>query len=94
MEKNFDVWNNRKKSLEKFAHGQLAFHEREVWWCSLGLNLGDEQDGKNEFFFNDKVAWVLPLTTLSQIRLVSVKRFRRKFVNLLSYLFRGSIQVT
>lgn len=109
MEKNYDLWNSRKKSLEKFSHSELIFHEREVWWCSLGLNLGDEQDGKNEYFerpvlvlkkFNDKIAWVLPLTTqgkhsrffyfleqsglrkdsfliLSQVRLVSVKRFRR-----------------
>jgi len=21
------------------------FHEREVWWCSLGVNVGSEQDG-------------------------------------------------
>lgn len=26
------------------------FHEREIWWCSLGENLGFEQDGKNEHF--------------------------------------------
>ena len=47
------------------------FHEREVWWCSLGLNIGYEQDGTNELFerpvlvikkFNRDVLWVLPLT--------------------------------
>lgn len=105
--KDFDQWNKEKKGLEDVGHDILSFHEREIWWCSIGVNLGDEQDGKNELFerpvlvlkkFNNKVAWVLPMSTkpkdgiyyhmlehekqtfsviLSQLRLVSVKRFRR-----------------
>ena len=105
--KDFDSWNEEKKSLENVGHDILAFHEREIWWCSIGLNLGDEQDGKNELFerpvlvlkkFNNKVCWALPMSTkpkdgiyyhnlehegkvftviLSQLRLTSVKRFRR-----------------
>jgi len=107
MEKEFDKWNVEKKSLEKIGHNELPFHEQEIWWCSIGINLGDEQDGKNELFerpiliikkFNRKLAWVLPLTSkekdgvyyhqleydgqkfsviLSQLRLLSVRRFRR-----------------
>ena len=70
--KDFDSWNNEKKNLEKIGHESLPFHEREIWWCSIGINLGDEQDGKNELFertilvikkFNNKIAWVLPMTT-------------------------------
>ena len=70
--KDFDSWNEEKKSLENVGHDILAFHEREIWWCSIGINLGDEQDGKNELFerpvlilkkFNNKVAWVLPMST-------------------------------
>lgn len=106
MHKNFDGWNQQKKALQK-GFEFLSIHEREIWWCSLGLNLGDEEDGKNFFFerpvlvlkkFNNRIAWILPLTSkpksgnyyhalfydgnvstviLSQIRLVSVKRFRR-----------------
>ena len=105
--KDFDQWNKEKKSLENVGHNILAFHEREIWWCSIGINLGDEQDGKNELFerpvlvlkkFNNKVCWALPMSTkpkdgiyyhnlehegkvftviLSQLRLTSVKRFRR-----------------
>jgi mRNA interferase MazF len=26
------------------------FHEREVWWCSIGLNVGDEVFGKGSQF--------------------------------------------
>lgn len=107
MSKEFDVWNVEKKKLEDTTKNSLIFHEREIWWCSIGVNLGDEQDGKNELFerpvlifkkLNNKIAWVLPLSTiqketsyyhifnhegrlqsviLSQLRLISAKRFRR-----------------
>ncbi len=106
-QKDFDSWNIEKQQLERITPDSLIFHEREIWWCSIGVNLGDEQDGKNDLFerpvlvlkkFNRKLAWVLPMTTklktgiyyeslyyqgqsyvviLSQLRLVSVKRFRR-----------------
>lgn len=105
--KDFDNWNKEKKNLENIALDTLAFHEREIWWCSIGINLGNEQDGKNELFerpvlvlkkFNNKICWALPMSAkqkdsiyyhnlehdgqtfsviLSQIRLVSVKRFHR-----------------
>lgn len=26
------------------------FNEREIWWCVLGLNIGFEENGKNELF--------------------------------------------
>lgn len=107
MDKDFDKWNQEKKGIERIGPDELPFHEREIWWCSIGLNLGDEQDGKNELFerpilvikkFNRKLAWVLPMSSkekegiyyyklehdgqnfsviLSQLRLLSVKRFRR-----------------
>jgi mRNA interferase MazF len=109
MEKDFDVWNTLKKRIHQLDAQPFYFHEREIWWCSLGLNIGEEQDGKNKLFerpvlilkkFNNKVALILPLTRggkksrfyipinhpalklnsfviLSQVRLVSSKRFRR-----------------
>ena len=105
--KDFDNWNKEKKNLERAGFEELPFHEREIWWCSIGINLGDEQDGKNELSerpilvikkFNRKLAWVLPMSSkekegiyyhkleydgkifsvsLSQLRLVSTKRFLR-----------------
>lgn len=50
----------------------LYFYEREIWWASLGANIGFEQDGKNEMYerpvlvfkkFNENVFWALPLTS-------------------------------
>jgi mRNA interferase MazF len=70
MDKDFDGWNEQKKQIHARNDG-IYFHEREVWWCSLGVNIGFEQDGKNELFerpvlvvkkFNREVLWAVPLT--------------------------------
>ena len=47
MQKDFDKWNSLKKIFEK-ENRELFAHPREVWWCSLGVNLGAEIDGKND----------------------------------------------
>lgn len=47
--KDFDTWNKKKREIEgrdKAPH----FHQREVWWCSLGVNIGQEQDGKGNLY--------------------------------------------
>ena len=71
MQKNFFEWHRRKELIDQ-NFGRLYFHEREVWWCSLGVNVGFEQDGKGEKFarpvlvfkkFNNECFWALPLTT-------------------------------
>ncbi len=106
MMKDFNGWNNRKKNIEGIKHS-LDFQEGQIWWCSIGLNVGEEQDGKNSLFerpilvlkkFNHKICWVLPISSknklgryyysivdndisytilLSQLKLISAKRFRR-----------------
>ncbi len=50
MYKDFDKWNEHKKEIHDKSDEGLYFYEREIWWCSLGVNIGYEQDGKNEFF--------------------------------------------
>lgn len=108
--KDFDTWNSLKKNIQS-SHSEIVCNEREVWWCSLGLNIGHEQDGKNEMFerpmliirkFNNMSCICVPLTTsskkktffiripsfgqnisaiISQVKLVSTKRFLRKIGN-------------
>lgn len=73
MKKDFDAWNIEKKSVDaKPINRRLYFYPREIWWCSAGLNIGVEVDGKHENFerpmlivkkFNADMVWVLPLTT-------------------------------
>ncbi len=70
---SFDAWNERKKEINARAERRnLFFYEREVWWCSLGLNIGIEINGKNDNYerpvlilkkFNSSMLWVLPLTS-------------------------------
>ena len=70
MKKDFDEWNNKKTEIDH-ANNRAFYHEREVWWCSTGLNVGFEQDGKGENFsrpvlivkgFNKNVFLSVPLT--------------------------------
>lgn len=71
MQKNFTQWNSKKISINA-AKGLALFHEREVWWCSLGVNIGFEQDGGQKDFgrpiiiikkFNLDSCLIIPLTS-------------------------------
>jgi mRNA interferase MazF len=69
--KDFDSWNEFKKkvhSKEKFS----LCSEREIWWTSLGLNVGNEQDGTGNDYerpvvilknINNTTCFIIPLTT-------------------------------
>lgn len=48
-EKHFDEWNIVKSSLH-FAGIFRNIKEGDVWWCSMGENVGVEINGKDEFF--------------------------------------------
>ncbi len=47
--KNFDKWSVLKKHINTFEKVP-TIKERDIWWCSLGVNIGNEMDGKNELF--------------------------------------------
>ncbi len=49
MKKDFDKWNKEKKFIHITAKGRY-YHEREVWWCAMGINVGFEQDGSGDRF--------------------------------------------
>ncbi len=74
MEKDFKKWHSLKELLEN-KKNKIYFHERDIWWCSLGANIGFEEDGKNDNFerpvivikkFNDDLLWILPLTSVEK----------------------------
>lgn len=56
MEKDFDTWNRKKKTLDA-KRKKTFFHEREIWWCAFGTNVGFEQDGTGINF--DRPALIL-----------------------------------
>lgn len=47
--KDFDSWHPKKKEIASFSDYPF-YHEREIWWCALGINIGTEQDGTGENF--------------------------------------------
>lgn len=47
--KDFDSWNEVKKELNRRM--QIPkFYAGDIWWCSIGINIDCEEDGKNESF--------------------------------------------
>ena len=71
MEKDFDRWNEIQKKLNKKLI-KIFCKPRDIWWSSLGLNIGDEENGKNELFerpvlilkvFNKSIVRIAPLTS-------------------------------
>ena len=70
IKKNFKDWFTEKNNLHE-NKVRAFFHEREVWFASVGVNIGFEQDGKHEKFlrpvvvvkkFNNEVCWGIPTT--------------------------------
>ena len=70
-QKDFQKWHKYKEQIDN-APKRIFFHEREVWWCSIGVNVGFEEDGKGEYFarpiiifkkFNNEVFWGMPIST-------------------------------
>ena len=44
MVKDFDRWNKAKKRIDDDARRPF-YHVREIWWCAVGVNVGNELDG-------------------------------------------------
>lgn len=68
--KNFDEWNETKKKVNFKDRAPVRLGE--IYWCNLGLNIGVEQDGREDNFqrpviiikkFSDQIVLVAPLTT-------------------------------
>jgi mRNA interferase MazF len=96
--KDFDGWNIIKKNLD-CKNNYLPINEREIWWCSIGLNVGDEENGKNEKFerpvlimkkFNNKIAFALPLTSNGK---GNKFYFKITFNNIESYLILSQLRL-
>ncbi len=77
MEKDFDRWNEEKKRLANEVASPLAFpNDGEVWVCTMGKNLGHEQNGGPKDFsrpalvirkFNNEMFWIVPLTSKQKL---------------------------
>jgi mRNA-degrading endonuclease toxin of MazEF toxin-antitoxin module len=68
--KDYTEWQNIKKKVHNEKE-RPYFHEREIWFCSIGENIGFEQDGRGKDYlrpvvivkkFNNEPCQVVPLT--------------------------------
>ena len=68
--KDYSDWSDIKTVVHNEKERPF-FHEREIWFCVLGENVGFEQDGRGEEYlrpvvivrkFNNEVCLVIPLT--------------------------------
>lgn len=71
MQKDFLSWH-KFKNIVNDKNNRVFYHEREVWWCAIGLNIGNEIDGKGDFYtrpvliikgFSPEVLLCLPFST-------------------------------
>ena len=70
MAKDFKSWHLKKENINN-GPAVPFFHEREIWFCCLGANVGFEQDGQGPDFqrpiviirkFNNEICWAVPLS--------------------------------
>ena len=59
MEENFDKWNQIKKNVQEDEKTRL-FKQRDIFFITMGQNIGFEQNGKGENF-------VRPIVILKKI---------------------------
>ena len=67
INKRFDEWIKVKSDLH-FAGVYRNIKEGDVWWCSIGENVGVEINGKQEFFLRP----VLVMKKLSKFGFMGV----------------------
>ncbi len=69
--KQFDKWNEVKKTTHN-SFKNVFFKERDIFWASVGINIGYEQDGKGYVFsrpvlifkkYNKNIFLGIPLST-------------------------------
>ncbi|MDD5377278.1 MAG: type II toxin-antitoxin system PemK/MazF family toxin [Candidatus Gracilibacteria bacterium] len=45
----FDEWNGEKKQIHMIDPDGFYVNEREIWYVKLGMNVGNESNGKQDF---------------------------------------------
>ena len=73
MKKDFIKWHSHKTKIDQIENRPF-FHEREIWFCYLGANIGFEEDGGKDFLrpvvivrkFSKEIFWGIPLTNTNK----------------------------
>jgi len=74
--KQIIIWTKLKCRIQSDTENEVHAKEREVWWASIGANVGSEQNGKNERFdrpvlvvrkFTGNTMLVVPMTSMEKV---------------------------
>ena len=69
--KRFRAWHKLKVKINLSSNIPAGYKERDIWWVSIGHNIGIEEDGKGDMFnrpvlvvkgFSRYQFWGLPLS--------------------------------
>lgn len=69
---SFNEWNFKKKKIDQKTESTVFPKEKEVWYMSIGKNIGREQNGSGRDFerpvliikkWNNEMVWGVPLST-------------------------------
>ena len=75
-------WIHKKVEIDSKDRNETIINEREVYWCSLGENIGDEENGKGEVFrrpvlvfkkFNNHIFWGIPMSSKNKENIYYIK---------------------
>ncbi|MCL2112193.1 MAG: type II toxin-antitoxin system PemK/MazF family toxin [Clostridiales bacterium] len=75
MKKDYTSWSPIKARIHNAAKRPVGFYKREIWICSIGENIGFEEDGKGERFvrpvlimrnFGNRFCFTVPLSTTTK----------------------------
>jgi mRNA interferase MazF len=74
----------------------LSFKQRDIWWANIGLNVGFEQNGKNDEFerpvlvlrkFGQNIFWAIPMTSKENDNKYRMKiRYKEYYKNIVGDL--------
>ena len=86
--KEFVRWLKLKVRIHVSDKTTLSYKQREVWWVNVGLNVGSEQNGKNDNFerpvlvlrkFGHNIFWAIPLTSKDKDNIYNHKVIYKKY---------------
>ncbi len=78
-------WHLLKIQINNKICNNIYFSNRDIWWASIGINVGHEEDGKNSQYerpililkkFNRHIILVIPLSS----KIKESKNYYYKFV--------------
>ena len=76
--KHFDEWNSLKKELNDrndLDNVVVMAKPKDLWWCHVGVNIGSEQDGKNNEFERPIIV-IAKLSTSTYLVVPTTSKFK------------------